>query len=91
MERQRYFFDTMCEETARARDGMMNASMPQKSPGPPADLNHFDLRTTVEAFKAPPRVTKRDARKERAAVELEYGCVDWFQYRIQADEDETRH
>lgn len=24
-------------------------------------------------------------------VEAEYGCVDWYQYRVQADEKETRH
>jgi hypothetical protein len=68
----------------------MNASMPQKSLGRLADLNPFDIRVSI-ASETPPRVTKRDARKERADAETEYGCVDWFQYHLQADEDETRH
>jgi hypothetical protein len=69
----------------------MNASMPQKSPGRLADLNPFDIRVSIEATGTPPRVSERDARKERAGAGREYGCVDWFQYHLQADEDKTRH
>jgi hypothetical protein len=81
----------MCEEIERAGEGIMNASMPQKSLGRPAGLNPFDIRVSIEASETPPRVSERDARKERAEAEIEYGCVDWFQYHVETDQGKTTH
>jgi hypothetical protein len=67
----------------------MNASMPQRSLGRVADLNPFDIRVSMEAFETPPRVSERDARNERTNTQIEYGCVDWFQYHIEACGDKT--
>lgn len=69
----------------------MNPSLPQKSLGRMADLNPFGLRVNIKAPNTPARVTKRDARKERAEAQVDYGCVDWFQYHAEADEDKTTH
>lgn len=70
---------------------MMNACMPQKTLGRLADLNPFEIRVCIEASEAPPRVSERDARKQRAEVEVEYGCVDWFRYHLETDEGKATH
>jgi hypothetical protein len=70
----------------------MNAAMPQKSSGRQAELNPFDIRVSVQAPKAPRQVTSADRRAARKdKKEAECGCVDWFQYNLQADEDKTTH
>jgi hypothetical protein len=63
--------------------------MPQISRARVAGLNPVDFGKSVEAPKALPRVTKREARKEWAAVD--YGCVDWYQYHDHAKEDKIKH
>lgn len=63
----------------------MHVAIPPKSP-PRAEPNLFDISVTPAATKARPCRSLRDAR---AQSEAEFGCVDWYQYQIKADEDKT--
>ena len=63
----------------------MNASLLQKSPGRLPDVKPFDPKVSMP--KAAPQVAKRDARK----AQVGYGCVDWFQYHVDAEKDNTAH
>jgi hypothetical protein len=55
----------------------MNVASPPRSVGRRAELGPFDLRVTATKSRA-----SSTAREARAQADLEFGCVDWFQYHI---------
>jgi len=69
----------------------MNISLPQKSPGRLPDLHPVDRSGNLSTPNAAPQVAKDDARKGKAPAQVGYGCVDWFQYHADAEEDNTAH
>lgn len=60
----------------------MNAVREQKSAARTAELDAFAVKAPSEQ----PGQSLPPATYHPVEVQAEYGCVDWYQYRVQADE-----
>jgi hypothetical protein len=70
----------------------MDAAISQKSPARLAELDPFVVTGVVETPQAQPRGKAARGRcDDRTYADAEYGCVDWYQYRDQADDEHTTH
>jgi hypothetical protein len=72
----------------------MTALLQHITHGRLADLDPFDFPPEVKArARAPARPAVNALAHEagQAAVEAEFGCVDWFQYPAQGDETKVAH
>ena len=65
----------------------MNAVTEQKATARAADARTL----AVEAPGERPLPAGPVPAYQALEVEAEYGCVDWYQYRVQPDEEQTRH
>ena len=54
-----------------------------KSPGRVGDLSPFDIKVTLEPPKPSPirKALECEIPRGAAKTDMEYGCVDWYQYR----------
>jgi len=65
----------------------MNAVREQKSVARATELGAFAVKVPSEQSGWSPA----PATYHPVEMQAEYGCVDWYQYRVRAEESESRH